>query len=254
MFKSLDTVPEEYFYQFLAARDAGKRKRLKVYFGGIYLTGLFLLFSSLFVYNSHPRVNYSYYFNLIYIFLFAIQIFGLLLFSIPGFAGKHQKLYWILVPLTSVICIQIGVINACVAMMGSAALPYGFFLLVLLEIFGGLVLNLCILKRAVKRIPQGHYKEKGTRLFDDKNGKIQRRGAIIASVISSLTLPLFISLYLIPRFVHFSNIFILVFVSFLSIILLITMSFINYFPILQIYCVNRFPTSEFTAPRMKKTK
>ena len=254
MFKSLDTVPEEYFYLFLAARDAGKRKRLKVYWGGIYVTGLFLLFSSLFVYNSHPRVNYSYYFNLVYIVLFAIQIFGLLLFSIPGFAGKHQKLYWIFVPLTAVICLQLGGINACVAVMGLEALPYGFFLLMLCVLFGAILLNHVVIKRVIKRIPQGYFKEKGTGLFDDKNGKIKKRGAIVSMLISSFTLPFFIFLYLTFRVVHVSNAFLLVFISFMSVFLLIIMSFINYFPILQIYCVNRFPTAEFTAPRIKKNK
>jgi hypothetical protein len=149
---------------------------------------------------------------------------------------------------------QIGLIDACVAIMGLEALPYGFFLLMLCVLIGAILLNYVVLKRVIERIPQGHYKEKGTRLFDDKNGKIQRRGAIIASVISSLTLPLFISLYLIPRFVHVSNAFLLVFISFMSVILLITMSVVNYFLILQIYCVNRFPTSEFTAPKIKKDK
>ena len=253
MFKSLDIVPDEYFYQFLAARDAGKRVRIKGLWAAMIISGAFLLLSSIFVHNSRPRVEYSYYCNLVFVILFGVQILMCLFFSVPGIAGKLQKFYWVF-SFINVMCFQFSVCNVCVAMMGSAALPYGFFLLILLIIFGGLVLNIYILKRAVKRIPQGYYKEKGTRLFDDKNWKIQIRGAIIASVISSLTLPLFISLYLIPRFVHFSNIFILVFVSFLSIILLITMSFINYFPIMQIYCVNRFPTSEFTAPRMKKTK
>jgi hypothetical protein len=37
MSKSLDTVPDEYFYQFLTARDGGKRKRLKVSFSSIII-------------------------------------------------------------------------------------------------------------------------------------------------------------------------------------------------------------------------
>jgi len=253
MFKSLDIVPDEYFYQFLAARDAGKRVRIKGLWAAMIISGAFLLLSSIFVHNSRPRVEYSYYCNLVFVILFGVQILMCLFFSVPGIAGKLQKFYWVF-SFINVMCFQFSVCNVCVAMMGSAALPYGFFLLILLIIFGGLVLNIYILKRAVKRIPQGYYKEKGTRLFDDKNGKIQKRGAIIASVISSFTLPFFIFLNLTFRVVHVSNAFLLVFMSFLSVILLITMSFINYFPILHIYCVNRFPTSEFTAEKKKKTK
>ena len=70
MFKSLDTVPEEYFYQFLAARDTAKRARIKGLWASMIFSGVFLLFSSIFVHNTRPRVEYSYYCNLIFAILF----------------------------------------------------------------------------------------------------------------------------------------------------------------------------------------
>jgi hypothetical protein len=253
MFKNLDTVPDEYFYQFLAARDTGKRARIKGLWAAMILSGVFLLFSSIFVNNSRPRVEYSYYCNLVFVILFGVQILLCLFFSVPGTAGKLQKFYWAFV-FFNVMCFQFSLCNACVAVMGLEALPLAFFLLIIFVIFGGLVLNLYILKRAVKRIPQGHYKENGTRLFDDKNGKIKKRWAIVSMLIASFTLPIIIFIYITFRLVHVSNAFLLVFISFFSVFLLIIMSFVNYFPILQIYCVNRFPTSEFTAAKIKKNK
>jgi len=251
MLRSLDTVPEEYFYQVLAARDAGKRKRLKVFWGSIYLTGLFLLFSSLFVYNSHPRVDYSYYCNLVYIILFAVQVFGCIVISIPGFAGKHQKLYWVFF-LVNTICLQIGLINVCVAGMGLEELPYEFFLLMICLLVGAILLAYVVFKRVIERISQGYYKKNDARLFDEKNRKRQRRGVIFSLVISSFTLPLFIFLNLASRLIHIDNIVLLLIISFLSTFLLFAMSFVSYSPILHIYCVNRFPTSEFTAPKIRK--
>jgi hypothetical protein len=252
MLKCLDTVPEEYFYQVFVARDSGKSKRLSYFVACIYLTGNFLLFSSLFVYNSHPRVSYSYYCNLVYIMLFAVQIFGLFLFAIPGFAGKYQKLYWVFFLINS-ISFQIGGINVCVAGMGLEALPVGFFLLMLCVLIGAILLNYVVFRRVIKRISQGYYQKNDTRLFDEKNEKIKRRWTIVSIVISSLTLPIVIFLYITFRMVRVSNIFLLVFLSFLSVFLLIIMSSV-FFPILHIYCVNRFPTSEFTAPKIKKDK
>jgi len=253
MLKSLDTVPDEYFYQVFVARDSGKSKRLIFFVGCIYLTGNFLLFSSLFVYNSHPRVNYSYYSNLVYIALFAVQIFGLLLFTIPGFAEKHQKLYWIFFLLNS-ISIQIGGVNVCVAGMGLEALPYGFFLLMICMLVGAIMLNCIVFMRVIKRISQGYYQKNDTRLFDEKNRKRQKRWRIVGMFVSSLTLPIIIFLYVSFKMVHVGNAFLLVFLSFLSVFLLLIMSTVSYSPILHIYCVNRFPTSEFTAPKIKKDK
>jgi len=253
MLKCLDTVPEDYFYQVFAARDTGKRTRLKVFWGGLYIAGLFLLFSCLFVYNSHPRVDYSYYCNLVYIMIYALQIFGLLLFAIPGFAEKHQKLYWIFFLINS-ISFQIGGINMCIAVMGLESLPYGFFLLMLFVLFIAIWLSYFNFKHAIKRISEGYYRENDTRLFEDKNRKRQRRWTAIGTVISSFTVPIILSLYITFRMVHVSNIFLLIFISFMSVFLLLIMSSVSYSPILHIYCVNRFPTSEFIAPKIKKNK
>ena len=253
MFRSLDTVSKEYFYQILLGRDTGARARIKGLWAFLFLSGIFLVFSSVMSGNSTPFVAYSYNCNRVFVILFGIQAFFCLFFSMPGVAGKLQKMYWVFVYF-HYVCLQFCLWNFSAAVMGVSGLPSGFFLLVLCAIFGGLVLNVYILRRAVKRIPLGYYKENGTRIFDDKSGRIKKYGAIISVVALNIFILLFIIFKITVRLVQVSNIFILIFILFLSTLILLVMSLVSYFPILQIYCVDRFPVDEFTAKKVKKDK
>src|ERR1035437_8553091 len=112
MFKGLDTVSKEYFYQILLVRDTGARARIKGLWAVMYLSGFCLLFSSVMSSNSTPFVAYSYNCNRVFVILFGIQVFFCLFFSVPGVAGKLQKFYWGFVYF-DYMCLQFAMCNLC---------------------------------------------------------------------------------------------------------------------------------------------